>query len=234
MKICYITAQSPYGPGEQFIPPEILNINKKGHEVIVIPVKPENKLAQGEEAQLVGKQTIKIPLYNFQVFYKSLVEMVKHPVKAIKVLGNILTKSNGPKKIIKNLAVFPKGLVTAQLIQKNNVEHIHCHWASTSSTVGYIASTITGIPFSITAHRWDIADNNMLNEKVRKAKFIRAIDEPGKQEILELICKEYVDKCVKIHVGVDMPKFEGKSKEDRSSFNIITPANFVEKRDTFI
>jgi len=49
-----------------------------------------------------------------------------------------------------------------------------------------VATEITGLPWSITAHRWDIAENNLIALKARKAAFVRAIDRRGAQELATL------------------------------------------------
>lgn len=98
--------------------------------------------------------------------------------------------------------------------------------------MGYIISSMTGIPFSITAHRWDIADNNLLIPKARQCKFIRVIDEPGYEEMIENIGEEYRDKCFKIHVGVDIKTFDNNVDEiyNEDKLNFVIAANFVEKK----
>jgi glycosyltransferase involved in cell wall biosynthesis len=48
-----------------------------------------------------------------------------------------------------------------------------------------IASRITGIPWSLTAHRSDIVANNLLREKAMSASMLRAISQDGKRMLLE-------------------------------------------------
>lgn len=230
MRICYITSQTPYGTGEQFILPEILKLKENGNNVIVIPIKPEIKLAEGREPEVVSKDTIYIPLFNFKVFFTSLRYFFKHPIIIIKIIFNIMKYSGNFKKIIKNLVVLPKGITTGVVISKSNIDHIHCHWASTPSSVGYIASKISNIRWSFTSHRWDIAENNMLKEKAKSAKFIRVIDDPGYNEMIGFIGKENENKCIKIHVGVNVQLPVKFFREKRNEFIIVMAANFIEKK----
>lgn len=229
MRIVYITAQTPYGRGEQFILPEIIEIKNKGHELIVIPVRPEREIASGKEPEEVANYTIPIPLVDIRTLLKSMFIFIKHPLKVIKVIFKIVMCSGSPKKIIKNLIVLPKGLVIGQVLKGKRIDHIHAHWASTSSTLAYIISELTGIPWSFTAHRWDITENNMLKEKARSAKFIRVISKNGYKEMLLYIGEEYKDKCYVMHVGIKVnSNFERINiKKENSSFIIATPANLI-------
>lgn len=230
MRICYITSQTPYGTGEQFILPEVLKLKEKNNDVIIIPIKPEAKLAAGKEPEAIAKDTIYIPLFAFKVFAKSLGYFLSHPAKVFNIVSKIFKYSGTLKKVLKNLAVLPKGIVTGIIISKKNIDHIHCHWASTPSTVGYIAASISNTSWSFTSHRWDIAENNMLVEKARTAKFIRVIDDPGYNEMIGFIGEENKNKCTKIHVGVNMSSSSEFFREKRDNFIIVMAANFIDKK----
>lgn len=230
MRICYITSQTPYGTGEQFILPEILKLKEKSNDVIIIPIKPEVKLAAGKEPEAVSKDTIYIPLFSFKVFIKSFGYFLSHPGKIFNIISKILKYSGTLTKILKNLVVLPKGIVTGIVISKKNIDHIHCHWASTPATVGYIAANISNTSWSFTSHRWDIAENNMLVEKARTAKFIRVIDDPGYNEMVGFIGEGNKSKCKKIHVGVNMSSSSEFFREKRDDFIIVMAANFIEKK----
>jgi glycosyltransferase involved in cell wall biosynthesis len=102
---------------------------------------------------------------------------------------------------LKNLVVFPKGLWLARVARQIGADHIHAQWASTSATVGLVASTLSGIPWSFTAHRWDISARNLLKVKAQTAQFVRAIDMRGAQELAGLVGL-YKNKLHVIHLGV--------------------------------
>lgn len=227
MKIAYITAQTPYGNGEQFILPEILEVINKGNDVIVIPVRPENKIAKGREPEKVSEYTIYIPLLSFYLLLKSIFIFFIYPFRTCKIIYSILRNSGNIGKIIKNLVVLPKGLITGEVIKKHNIEHIHAHWASTPSTIAYIASRLNEIPWSFTCHRWDIAENNMLEEKARSARFIRVINKKGYAEILRIIGEKYKHKCNIIHVGINCKMIQKQNKFICQNFIIATPANLI-------
>ena len=54
--------------------------------------------------------------------------------------------------LLKNLAVYPKGLWLARLAREWRADHIHAHWAATTATMALVASEFSGIPWSFTAH----------------------------------------------------------------------------------
>jgi colanic acid/amylovoran biosynthesis glycosyltransferase len=126
------------------------------------------------------------------------------------------------------LAVLPKALYLSELLKKSSIAHIHAHWASTTSTMAYIISKVTGIPWSFTAHRWDIMENNLLKEKIKMASFVRVISDKGREELMEIGGQAALaDKVLVIHMGVVMPAYDGIDGRNRSDiFTILCPANF--------
>ena len=228
MKIAYITAQTPYGKGEAFVLPEVIELKKQGHEVVVFPLRPEKELAQGREATEVGRVTVRIPLFDLSVFFRGLRLATLRPGLVARIWGGIFRDSGNFKKILKNLTVVPKGLVLGEEVKKRGIEHIHAHWASTPSTAAYIASLYSRVPWSFTAHRWDIAEGNMLSAKAKSSKFIRAIDTNGAEEIREQIPSSFWQKVRVIHVGVVLPSFG--SVEKKESFIMACIAHLVPKK----
>ena len=231
MRIAYITAQAPYGKGETFINEEMLAIKEKA-DLLVFPRNPE-KVIFHEDAKILVDNSIWLPLIDLKMLFNLLLFLLINP-QTWKVLKDVFRNSRNPNILFKNLIVLPKGVYISKVISKLNIDHIHSHWGSTTSTIAYIVSQLTGIPWSFTLHRWDISENNMLKEKARTAKFIKIISKVGYDEVLEIIGNEYKNKCFILHMGVDITKFTKKGekidKRDKDSFIIDTPANLIEEK----
>jgi glycosyltransferase involved in cell wall biosynthesis len=231
MKLIYIVAQAPYGRGETFINDEMLSIKDK-IKLFIFPRNPEKEVFH-KEAKVLKDYTIRLPLINIRMFFYLLLFLILKP-KTWGIIINLFKHSRTKFILIKNLIVLPKGVYISKIINEMKIDHIHAHWGSTTSTIAYIVSQLTGIPWSFTLHRWDISENNMLKEKTRTAKFVRVISKDGYKEVLEIIGNEYKNKCVVLHMGVGIPKFIKSGKKtferDKDGFNIAIPANLVEKK----
>lgn len=206
MKVCYITAELPYSLQETFIMTEIQALLSKNIDITIIPVKPQKKLPNARDNMKLSKITIYMPLLGIYTIINALKIALKKPLKVFKLLLLLLTKSNSMKNTLKNLAAFPKALASAEAIQKIKPDFIHIHWLSVYSTVGLVAAELTGVPFGITAHRYDIYQNNLINEKAKRAKFIRAINSKGAEDIKAFITGGEKDKVLLLHMGVNLPK----------------------------
>jgi colanic acid/amylovoran biosynthesis glycosyltransferase len=137
----------------------------------------------------------------------------------------LLAHSRNGRVLLNNLAVFPKGLWLARLARRQNVDHIHAHFASTNATVALVAGLVSGIPWSFTAHRWDISENNLLGKKVQAATFARAIDIRGARELATLVERQLHDLPL-IHMGVPLrpPGRAARERKPRSPLRVLLGA----------
>lgn len=179
MKIAYVTKQLPYGFSEAFILPEVADHGAiQGWEVWFAPLTRGTMLH--DPALLT--QTIAAPVLSLSIVIGALMELLQHPWRTIR-LGLRMLRTRSLKLALRNLAVFPKGLWLGRRLKRDGFEHIHIHFAAAPATMGVVAAQVAGLPWSITAHRYDIAQNNLLGWKARGARFLRAIDTPGAEEI---------------------------------------------------
>ena len=226
MKLFFITAQTPWGRGETFILEEMLEVKRQGVDLLIVPRNPSKEVFHEDSKELL-ENTFWSPVTNLKIINVFLSELLTK-ISLWRILLSIIQHSRGPWVLLKNLAVFPKSIVVARVIKKEGFDHIHAHWGSTTATMGYVISKITGIPWSFTLHRWDIKENNMLKEKAKSARFVRCISEYGKNELIEITGREYQKKIKVIHMGVKIPENISEFQKTRELFTIVVPANLLE------
>ena len=77
------------------------------------------------------------------------------------------------------------------LLEANDVRHLHAHFCHGATTVAWLVSVITGLPFSFTAHAKDIycASLNpagLLRRKMRAARFVVTCTEANRKYLHEV------------------------------------------------
>jgi colanic acid/amylovoran biosynthesis glycosyltransferase len=175
MRIIYVTARLPNGSDEAFIVPEVLQLTRLGHEVLIVPRSPRGSVIHGQEVFGYARRE---PLYSRNVLAALCKTASVSPSKIVAAVRSLLG-SRSLAIALKNLAVVPKAVWLADLALQWRAGHIHCHWAGTTATMTMLASRISGVPWSLTAHRWDIVENNLLAEKIDSANFARFISDDG-------------------------------------------------------
>ncbi len=229
-KIDYITVKAPFGKKETFVIAEMLALKELGVDLLIIPRDRTNKLFH-KRAQSLLNNTLIIPWFNFQIAKEFLKYLVKTPISFFKIINHITLKTRSIRIAIKNLTILPKSLFLSKIFRDESIVHIHAHWGSTTSTMAYVISKITKIPWSFTLYRWDIDEDNMVKEKVKSALFARTIDERGREEIISKIKDiTLIKKISVIHMGVDIPEINESPDNGPQIFTFLCPANLVLKK----
>ena len=74
--------------------------------------------------------------------------------------------------LLKSFWLVPIAIHCGAELQRRGINRIHCHWASYSTTIGLVCHWMYGIPFSFTAHAYDIyMVPRLVGVKVREAEF---------------------------------------------------------------
>src|SRR6266704_1650591 len=98
----------------------------------------------------------------------------------------------------------------ADFFARNDVEHVHVHFANRAAHTALFLKEISGIPFSVTAHGQDfmidLGNDDLLREICVAAEFVAAETDYSR----ELLCQRCPDSAAKIHRvynGIDLQWF---------------------------
>ncbi len=225
-KIAYITVTAPYGLQESFVLTEMLALKENGADLLIIPRDKIGDELFHKKAEPLFADAIATPLIDFSIALSCLKYILRHPISFLRIIHKIAIKARSIKIAFKNLAILPKSIYFAAILSRKSIDHVHAHWASTTATMAYIIALLTGIPWSFTAHRWDITENNILKEKCRTALFARIISERGRKEVAEIIKDKSLEKKVSvIYMGVDIPGCMNDKFSFSEPFTFLCPAN---------
>jgi glycosyltransferase involved in cell wall biosynthesis len=107
-------------------------------------------------------------------------------------------------------------LYFADFFARNNVDHVHVHFANRAAHTALFLKEISGIPFSVTAHGQDfmkdLGSDDLLREICAAAEFVAAETDYSR----ELLCQRCPDSAAKIHRvynGIDLERFPTPSYE---------------------
>jgi colanic acid/amylovoran biosynthesis glycosyltransferase len=204
MKLAYVTALFPFAPAEQFFEPEVRELARRV-ELLVIPARPGKRNAYPE----LGAPALRLALFGPRTLGLALREFGRAPRAVLEVFGAVAFGRNSLQARAVNLAVFPKALAVAHEIRRLGIEHVHAAWLTTPATIAYVAARLNGIPFSITAHQHDIFAGNLTAEKIRRARFTRAISQRNCAHLRERLALPLRARCTVGHLGVELPPETG-------------------------
>jgi glycosyltransferase involved in cell wall biosynthesis len=100
------------------------------------------------------------------------------------VLAAYRTRAGATTKALVTLLLAAAIIPT---IRQLHVRHLHAHWATMPALAAYFIKRVIGIPYSITAHAWDIyKETAMLREKLEAADFVVTCTSANLEELQRL------------------------------------------------
>jgi glycosyltransferase involved in cell wall biosynthesis len=204
--IVYMTSQFPV-ICETFIAREIIELERRGFEVLVVPLgtKPQPV----DENELPRAEVVRTPFLSGKILAGALAEFVRHPVAVFRHSTFIaLRLLRRPARLFKFLAVLPKTLYLLRTFRERGVVHIHSHWATVPTSCALFVSLMTGAPFSFAAHAWDIhVDGNelLLREKVERADRVFTCTKYNKRRLAQFGPE---DKIEVMYHGIDIDQHQ--------------------------
>jgi len=206
--ILIITSSFPFGMSEAFLTKE-LEILSDEYNISILPI-----LGRGERVDYSVLKKVELVHYKWGLLGLIQVSVILLKHKKV-ILQNI---RHLPRNVIGGLIA---GLYLKQLGDKK-YDHIHATFISTPATVAYIVSHELKIPWSATAHRWDIYDGNGFQVKNETVDFVRAISYVGRSELIK---RGFEEEKVTVHrIPVVIMNNNPSSNKTRK---LIIPANLI-------
>lgn len=121
----------------------------------------------------------------------------------------------------------------AEKARRLHLRQLHAHFATRATSVAFLASMISQIPYSFTAHAFDIYKTNVvakvLEKKIKDAKFVVTVSEANKT-YLENIANGSDDKIFLVHNGIDLSRFVPNGEVPEPPFTLLSVGRLTEKK----
>jgi colanic acid/amylovoran biosynthesis glycosyltransferase len=156
----YVTSRFPFGDVEAFLLPEVESVAARVAALRVVPLRPSPHVAHDDARRVVAWSESE-PLISPRVLRVAGTTLARKPGGVVREISR-LRHSRSASMLTKNGAVVPKAIWLARRLLAQRVDHVHAHWGGTTSTLAMLAAELAGVPWSLTLHRWDIGEDNLL------------------------------------------------------------------------
>jgi colanic acid/amylovoran biosynthesis glycosyltransferase len=209
LKVAYVMSRFPR-LSETFVLGEILAVEEQGVEVELFPLLRDRGEVVHPEAVALCERARFQPFLSLPILRSQLHFLRRSPRRYVGALWALLRGTWGSANFfVGAIGIFPKVVHDARLMEAGGIAQVHCHFSNHPAAAGFVINRLTGIPYSFTAHGFDLhVDRHMLCEKVSAAAFVVAVSEYNRELILEE-CGESraLQKLAVIHCGVDTEFF---------------------------
>ena len=223
--LAYITVRTPFGFSEEFLLNELSMIHSLGVTLDIIPRSPQ-RFPIHLKAKRLAPFAHNLPLLNLPIFARLFLSAVKDSTK-LRQTFSLICNSRNMDVFVRNLAVLPKCHYLTEYIDWSQVAHIHAGWGTTPATMALLLSRMLGISWSMTLHRGDIVQNNLLLEKFRSALFVRCISNQAREMALRIVGARFRDKTVVLHLGTEVPTRLNRAEPPATRFSIVSTGNLI-------
>jgi glycosyltransferase involved in cell wall biosynthesis len=235
-RIAYLMSRFPK-ISETFILYEIVAMEELGLDVEIFPLLREREPLQHREAERLAARAHDIPLASRAVLRAQLHWLRRRPFTYLAAWGAALRGNIGsPRFFLRALAVVPLAATFAQRMEAAGVTHIHAHWATHPALAAYVASRLTRIPYSFTAHAHDIyVDRPMLEEKIRRSAFVVTISDFNRHFLEHHYGRLAEERIIVVHCGTDTSLFQPPSMRAPGPWTIVCVASLQpQKGQTYL
>lgn len=224
LRIGYILCHFPV-PSETFIINEIIALQSIGIDIHPIALFPSELCQEKLVAKIkrakhdIAKSKTTQAYANSPLFGKARQLVAKHALSESYV----------------ELAVY-----VADYVLENKLQHLHAHFAAESALVAMLVSELTGVPFSFTAHAYDLFINNpgrpgetrdnRLKALLDRAANVVVISEFNKRFLLQIGGTYFADKIKVIHCGIDTDHFVPQDRRHSDTLTLLCVGRFVQKK----
>lgn len=132
---------------------------------------------------------------------------------------------HNPRTILRNLAHFAEALMLGRWMQREAIQHLHVHFATSGASVASLAKQIFDINLSMTVHGPDEFANvrhEHFREKVEAADFVVCISDFARSQTMQHSAPEHWKKLDVSRLGVDPGMFAPVTKNPTSGgFSVL-------------
>ncbi len=234
IKIAYLAPEIP-ALSATFVYNEILELEKKGFEIVPLSVHVPASVATGAAAARLAETTYYI--YNKSVrvlFQANITMMLNFPFRYLSTL--FMAMSDAVRMGLTThigLGLIYRFLVAshvANILLRKKCRHLHVHFAHIPADIAMYASKIPGTSFSFTSHANDLFERGwLLKEKVERAVFSVTISGHNRRFLADLGASP--QKIHVVHCGIDAGAFDSRGEKPIENIpEIGTLGRMVEKK----
>ncbi len=229
LKVGYILRKFPV-LSETFILNEILALEAQGMHVTIFSLTRPNIPRFHEDLPKLKASILYVPeiVTPGAVLKYNKRSRKRHSKRYLRTLSYVLKSGKAGL-----LWRFLQACFVSEKAAHLGLHHLHAHFATRATTVAFLSSMMSGIPYSFTAHAFDIFrkeySRKALLKKIQNSKFMVTVSDFNKAH-LETLAPVESNRIVRVYNGIDLSRFSANGSTQQTPFTILCVARLVEKK----
>jgi glycosyltransferase involved in cell wall biosynthesis len=217
---------------ETMIYREVLAVRALGYDIPVISIRrPADRLIASEARPLVASTRYVLPVPIARLLRHHLRALVQHPSRYWQVLWEVLSGSHRRlRDRLRTLCHFAEAVSVLPDIEQMAPDHLHAHWAVGAATCAMVVSRFLEMPFTFTAHAYDIwREQLLLPEKLAAAALTVTCTGCNRDRLIAAF-GGLPNKVRVIHHGLDLDRFSAPPRRPSQTPLILSVGRLVEQK----
>lgn len=237
MKIAYILNTYP-SPSHSFIRREINALEAQGHEVLRLAMRGDTAALKDEGDRLEATKTRHLlregagPLLRAMLSQAGRVTAaLPAALRAGKAGAGAGVPGTGGR--LRHMIYLAEAAQVAQIALAEGAGHLHAHFGTNAAMVAHLAHRISGLPYSFTLHGPEEFDAPLplsLPEKIASAKFVAAISDFGRSQLMRWSEPALWPRLEVVHCGIEPAKFAAPLPLPEGSGRMVAIGRFSEQK----
>lgn len=234
-RIGYLVSQYP-ATSHTFIAREIQALRKQGFYISTFSIRmPGSDEQVTEQEQKEYQQTWYLLPPNKDFITAHLIAIARKPIAYFStLLDAIQHRVYGIKALLMAFVYFGEAIYLADELKRQNIAHLHNHFANPSATVGYLATRFLEIPWSLTLHGasdLDYPSSLLLPDKIAHAKFVACVSYFTLSQVMRRVEPQFWPKLFINRCGLDLDKFHRKKETvSKSTIRVLCVARLSSEK----
>jgi glycosyltransferase involved in cell wall biosynthesis len=234
MRIAYLVNRYP-AVSHSFIRREIIALEARGNVVFRYAINfPDGELVDPADRAEAGKTRHVLRQSPGTILADTARTLFAHPLGILRALLESLSLGHrSDRGIVRHLAYLVEAVVVAAWCGHDGVQHLHAHFGTNSAAVALLASKITGLPYSFTAHgpeEFDKPEAIGLSRKIRSAAFVVAVSSYGRSQLMRWSDEANWKKLHVVHCGIDDESCAGPVGASAPGRGLLCIARLAEQK----
>jgi colanic acid/amylovoran biosynthesis glycosyltransferase len=217
---------------ETMIYREVGALRSMGYEIVTFSVRrPERDEVPDEASHFLDGTHYILPMSAWRIMRAHAEAIRRWPFRYASTLLRCVMGSHGRfRDRLRTIGHFLWAIAALPVVERAGVSHLHAHWATGPTTAAMVLSRLLGIPFSFTAHAYDVwREQLLLPEKLRSATFAVTCTEYNRQHLAATYAVS-LDKVVTVHHGVDVHRYGSVERTPKGEARVISVGRLVEQK----
>jgi glycosyltransferase involved in cell wall biosynthesis len=217
---------------ETMIYREVQALEALGYQVVPFSIRaPAPALVPADARPLADRTRYLLPISAPRLVWRHMEALWRHGVRYVRVLAEIITGTHESwRDRLRSLCHFAEAVSVLPEIERLRPDHLHAHWAVGATTCAMVASRFLDLPFTFTAHAYDIwRERLLLPEKLAAARLAVTCTAANRQHLIARYGAP-PERVRVVHHGLRLERFVPPAARRNAEPVIVSVGRLVEQK----